>query len=191
MLRHALQFLLDVVEWLLVFPALLRFYLQAFRVPFRNPLSEFVVALTDFAVKPLRRVIPGLYGLDLSSFFLAWSVELVLQLLSLSLKGHPVLTGGPQVLPIALFLALLQLARYSLYLLMVAVFVQAILSWFSSYNSVAPVLDSLTRPFLGPIKRFLPPIGGVDLSPLVVFVACQLILMLPLNSLEFLARKML
>jgi YggT family protein len=189
--NQALQFVLTTVIGLFVFAALLRFYMQLLRAPFRNPLSEFVIALTDFAVRPLRRMIPGLYGIDLSSFFMALLLQIVLRFLVLGLAGESVLTGGPQVVPAVMFLALVDLLRYSLYLLIAAVFIQAILSWVSPYNPMSGVLDNLTRPFLRPVRRVLPTIGNVDLSPLVVFIVCQLVLMLPLQWLESVALKMI
>jgi YggT family protein len=190
MFNQALQFLLQTVVNLFVVAALLRFWMQALRAPYRNPLSEFVMALTDFAVKPLRRVIPGLYGLDLSSLFLAWGLQIFLLLFVLSLQGHSVWIGGPHVFPVVAFLALVNLLKYSLYLLIVGVFIQAVLSWINPYSPISPVLDSLTRPFLRPVRRVLPLVGNVDLSPLVLFVICQLILMLPISWLESIATKM-
>lgn len=189
--NQALSYLLTTVVGLFVLAALLRFYMQAFRVPYRNPLSEFVVALTDFAVRPLRRIIPGLYGLDLSSLFLAWGLETVLCLMVLGLEGRQLWSGGAQVLPVVAFLGLVHLLKYSIYLLILAVFIQAILSWINPYSPIGPVLETLTRPFLRPIKRFLPLIGNVDLSPLVVFVICQLVLMLPVQWLEISVKKMI
>ena len=191
MFNQALQFLLQTIVNLFVFAALLRFYMQLLRAPYRNPLSEFVVALTDFAVKPLRRLIPGLYGLDMSSFFLAWGLEIVLLLIVYSLKGYSLWSAGPHTLPVIAFLALITLLRYSLYLLIAATFVQAILSWVNPYSPVGPVLDSLTRPFLRPVRKIVPLIGSVDLSPLIVFVLCQLLLMLPVAWLESVTVKMI
>lgn len=191
MFNAALQFLLESVFGLFVFAGLVRFYLQAFRAPYRNPLTEFVVALTDWAVRPLRRFVPGLYGLDLSSFVFAWGLETILQLLSWALRGVAVFTGGPHVVPVLLMLALVILLRHSIYLLLGAVIVQAILSWVNPYSQFAPLLDSVTKPILRPIRKFLPPIGGFDLSPLVVFILAQLLLMLPLAALERYIGKML
>jgi YggT family protein len=188
--NEALQFLLKTIVDLFVLAALARFFLQFFRAPFRNPLSEFVVALTDFAVKPLRRVIPGLQGLDLASLVLAWGLESLLALILLSLQGHPVWTAGPHIVPVVILLGFINLLKYSIYLLIAAVFIQAILSWVNPYSPVAPVLDSLTRPFMRPLRKFVPMVGRVDLSPLVLFLICQIILMLPIAWLESTAIKM-
>ena len=109
MFNEALQFLLKAVIDLFVLAALVRFFLQYFRAPFRNPLSEFVVALTDFAVKPLRRIIPGWQGLDLASLLLALSLEILLVLILLGLKGVPIWTAGPHIIPVVVLLAIINL----------------------------------------------------------------------------------
>jgi YggT family protein len=189
--NDALQFLLKTIVDLFVLAALARFFLQFFRAPFRNPLSEFVMALTDFAVKPLRKVIPGLQGLDLASLVLAWGLESLLLLLLLSLQGHLALTAGPHILPVVFLLGFINLLKYSIYLLIAAVFIQAILSWMSPFSPISSVLDSLTRPFMRPLRKLVPTVGRVDLSPLVLFVICQIILMLPIAWLESLALKMI
>lgn len=190
MFNEALQFLLKTIVDLFVLAALARFFLQYFRAPFRNPLSEFVVALTDFAVKPLRRVIPGLQGLDLASLVLAWGLESLLVLFLLNLQGHAVWTAGPHIVPVVILLGLINLLKYSIYLLIAAVFVQAILSWVNPYSPISGVLDSLTRPFMQPLRKLVPIVGRVDLSPLVLFVICQIILMLPLGWVESMVLKM-
>ncbi len=190
MFNEALQFLLKTIVDLFVLAALARFFLQYFRAPFRNALSEFVVGLTDFAIKPLRRVIPGIQGLDLASLVFAWGLESLLVLILLSLQGHSVWTGGPHILPVVILLGFINLLKYSIYLLIVAVFVQAILSWVNPYSPITPVLDSLTKPFMRPLRKIVPTIGRVDLSPLVLFVICQIILMLPIAWLESIALKM-
>ena len=190
MFNEALQFLLKTIVDLFVLAALARFFLQYFRAPFRNPLSEFVVSLTDFAIKPLRRVIPGLQGLDLASLVFAWGLESLLVLFLLSLQGHPVWTAGPHILPVVILLGFINLLKYSIYLLIAAVFVQAILSWVNPYSPISAVLDSLTRPFMRPLRKLVPTVGRVDLSPLVLFVVCQIILMLPIAWLESISLKM-
>lgn len=193
LLSNALAYLLQTLFHLFVLATLLRFYMQALRAPFRNPLAQFVAALTDFAVKPLRRVIPGLMGLDLASFLLAWLVEFILLILLYLIKYGTALppAGVGVLLPVLLLLALVWLLRLSMYLLIGAVFIQAILSWFSPYHPIAPFFDALTRPFLKPLRRFIPLVGGVDLSGLVMLIICQLILILPIVWLELAVESML
>lgn len=184
MLSQAVTFLVETVLGLFGLALLLRFYLLLVRAPFRNPLSQFLSAVTNFAVIPARRVIPGLWGMDLATLFLAWVVQFLELFLVLELKGFQ-LGPTPALGLMGLgLLAVLRLFRTSLYILMVAVLVQAVLSWVNPYTPIGPLLDSLTRPFLRPIQKRLPPLGGVDLSPLVLLIACQLVLMLPVVWLE-------
>lgn len=182
MLTDALQFLLDAFFKLFIYTLLLRFYMQVFRAPFRNPLGQFVVAFTDFLVKPTRRVIPGVSGVDWATLLLAWIAQALLVSLSFALRGAMFSGSVPMLLAAA---SLVELLKVSIYLLMIAVFVQAILSWVSPYGPLAPVLGALTGPFLNPIRRHLPLLGGqIDLSPLIVIVVCQLVLMVPVAWLE-------
>lgn len=185
MLAAALQFLIESISSLFIMALLLRFYMQLMRAPFRNPVGQAVMALTDFVVKPLRRLIPGWGGLDVASLLPAWLVEFAVLLLVLWLKGFPLIVAAPTVLPGVALWAVVKLLALSLYLLMGVIFVQAILSWVSPYTPLTPVLNALSDPVLRPVRRLLPPIGGtLDLSPLVVLLALQFVLMLPVAWLE-------
>jgi YggT family protein len=191
MFTQAIAFVLDALFSLVILSALIRFWMQAFGAPARNPLAQFTMALTDFVVKPLRRVIPGFFKLDIASLLAAWAFEFLLQFLLLLL-----LTGGtaglnPGVFPVLLFLALVKLVRLSIYIFMGAVIIQAILSWVNPYHPVAPFFQALTRPFTKPFQRAIPPIGGVDITPMLVLIAFQLILMLPVAWLEQETARML
>jgi YggT family protein len=181
---NALLFLVNTVFGLFVVALLLRFYLQWARAAYRNPLTQFLQALTDFMVRPARRVIPGLWGLDLATLSLAWLLQILELLVVLQIQGRgfgP--TAGATLLMMAL-LALVLLIKIFLYIIMVAVFAQVICSWFSLSGPIVPVLDSMTRPFLRPFLRRIPPIGNMDLSPLFLLVVIQLLLMLPVAWLE-------
>lgn len=162
--------LVDVVASFFVFMLLARFHFQWLRVGFRNPVGEFVIATTNWMVLPLRRVVPGLAGLDLSTLLLAWLVQ------ALGLWAQAAIVGAEPSLGAIATIALVDLLRYSLYILVFAVIVQAILSWVNPYAPLAPVFDTLTRPFLRPLRRFVPPIGNVDLTPLILIVLLQVVL---------------
>lgn len=190
MIAGALKFLIQTLGNLFVIAVLLRFMMQLFRVPFRNPFAEFIVTLTDFAVKPLRRVIPGLFGLDLASLLLAWLVEYVMLLALFWLGGLFLLKAGPSVFLAIAFLAAIKLLKISIYILLGAVFIQAILSWTNPHTPLAPVLSRLTDPFLLPLRRVVPLVANVDLSPLLLFIICELVLMVPLAWLESLAMQL-
>ena len=184
MFTNALIFLVNTVFGLFVVVLLLRFYLQWVRAPYRNPLSMFLQALTDFMVRPARRIVPGLWGLDLATLALAWLVQLVEVLLVLQIKGYGLGPAAGQAFAAAALLALVLLVKIGLYIVAVAVIVQVVLSWLGPYSPLMPLANSMTRPFLRVFQRRIPPIGNVDLSPLFALVVIQLLLMLPVAWLE-------
>ena len=174
MLLQALLFLLDTFLGLFVAALLVRFYLQVVRAPARNQISQFIAALTDWIVRPARRVIPGWAGLDLSTLVLAWLAQFILLILTHVLQSSG---AGFPILALAV-LAVLAVVRTSFYILMGALIVQAVLSWVGPQSPIAPVVNALTRPFLRPIQKRVPPVGNVDLSPLLLLVALQLVVQL-------------
>jgi len=184
MLAQTLIFLITTLGDLLVIAFLLRFILQWLRAPARNQLSLFVAALTDFAVRPMRRVLPGLWGMDLSSLFLAWLTAALEMSLVLLLKGTALGAAPGTAIIVVALLGILSLIRLSLYIVMMAVVLQAILSWVNPDSPIAPLLNTVTRPVLRPFRRLVPPIANVDLSPLFLLITCQLILSVPLMWLE-------
>jgi YggT family protein len=184
MLTNALIFLVQTVCGLFVVALLLRFYLQWARAPYRNPLSDFLHALTDFMVRPARRLVPGLWGLDLATLVLAWLVQFIELLIVLQLQGYALAQNAWPALASAALLALVLLMKTGLYIVMAAVIVQVVLSWVSPYSPVMPLVNGMTRPLLRVFQRRIPPIGNVDLSPLFALVVIQLLLMLPVAWLE-------
>ena len=175
MLDRALGYLIDVVFGLFTYALLLRFVMQLLRAPFRNPTGQAVIALTDWIVKPLRRVLPGFRGIDWASLVATYLFQVLWLLAYFVLFGTPFAWtgGGIAYLLVAAVLALLKAA---LWLLIIVVLAQAILSWVAPDGPAAGLLNALTFPFLRPIRRVLPPIGGtLDLSPLVVIVIAQLL----------------
>ena len=182
MLNNAAIFLIQTLCEFFAGVLLLRFWMQASRTASRNPLSAFVQALTNFVVLPARRVIPGLWGHDLATLVLAWLVLVVEMLLLLLLKGVAPDSGAAAGL--LLLMAVVMLLRLAIYLAIGAIFLQVILSWVNPASPLAPVVAALTRPLLRPIQRLVPPIGMVDLSPLIALLLLQLVLMVPLAYLE-------
>ena len=191
MLGQALIFLVETLLDFLTVAFLLRFLLQWARAAQRNQITDFLNALTNWAVRPARRIIPGWGGLDLATLFLAWLVQFAEIFLVLAIRGYDVsLVGGQAILGMAL-LAAIALVRMSLYILIVALIIQAVLSWVNPYSPIAPMINGLTRPFVRPFQRLIPPIANVDLSPLFVIIVCQLLLMLPVAYLASAASKLL
>ena len=170
------QLLVDVMGSFFVFLLLARFHFQWLRVPFRNPVGEFLIAGTNWVVRPARKLIPPLAGLDLATLLAA----LLLQWLALYLLG--VLAGGGlgaepgRMIAVLAVGAAFDIARFSLYLLIFAVIVQAVLSWVNPRSPVQFLFDAMTRPFLQPLRRVIPLLGRVDLSPLVLLVLLQIAL---------------
>jgi len=191
LLAGALIFLVETVFGLFVVALLLRFYMQWARAPYRNPLSEFLQALTDFMVRPARRVIPGLWGYDLASLALAWLIELAELFVVAQLRGYQPGTDIGLAVAAFLLLALVMLVKIGLYVLLVAVFLQVVLSWVAPQGPLMPLANSLTRPLLRIFQRRIPPIGNVDLSPLFAMVVIQLLLMLPVAWAEITLARLL
>lgn len=188
MLNEALLFLLDMLLQPFAAILLLRFHAAWLRAPLRNPVGEFIMALTDFLVLRARRFIPAVRGMDSSSLLLALLAEMLYLAGVFWAQGYP-LHGFP--LAGLLILALVKLVRISIYLLMAAVFAQAILSWVNPYTPVAALLDAITRRFLQPLRRIVPLLGNVDLTPLLLFIICQFALIAPVRMLEQIAAGLL
>lgn len=177
MLAQIATFLVDTIVSLLVFLLLARFHFQWLRVPFRNPMGEFLLATTNWLVIPSRRAIPGLAGLDLATLVAAFVLQ------ALGLWAQFAIAGAdPGALAIAA-VAAVDLVRYSVYILVFAVFVQVAISWINPDAPLAPFFDLVTRPFLRPLRRYVPPVGRVDLTPLVLLIILY-VLLIPLNHLR-------
>jgi len=163
------QFLVDVVASFFVFILLARLHFQWLRVPLRNPIGEFMIAVTNWIVLPARRVVPPLAGLDLATLLAAWLLQALALTLLIAMAGG---AGSTLVFVASAF----DLVRYSLYILVFAVVVQAVLSWVNPRSPALYLFDAMTRLFLRPIRRVVPLLGNVDLSPLVLLVLLQIAL---------------
>lgn len=170
-----LQSILQILDWIASFftmALLARVLMQWSRAPFRNPLGEFVLAVTDWAIRPTRRFIPSAYGLDLAGLLLAWLTQIIFQCILHALWGIPDLLAIGTIL----LLALIGVLRTGIYLLIGVVIVGALFSWVNPFAPLAPLFNALAHPFLRPLQRVIPPIGNVDLSPLVLLLILQLLL---------------
>ncbi|HTN94663.1 MAG TPA: YggT family protein [Gallionella sp.] len=188
MFNQVIQLLLDIFVQGFAGVLLFRFLLQWLRAPMRNPVGEFIMAISDFAVLRARRYIPPMFRLDSASLLLALVVELIYLGLTLSIDGYPFVHFPLLGLSA---LSIVKLIKISVYLLMSALVAQAILSWVNPFTPLAPLLAAITYRFLRPIQRILPLVGNVDLSPLVLLVICQIILLVPLAMMESLASRLL
>lgn len=173
MLGDIARFLIDIVFTLFGAALLLRAWMQAVRLPPRNPVSQGVFQITDWLVVPLRRVLPGKGGIDWACLLAAWLAAVVYLLLVVAVSG-----GDPgSMFPWVFAFALLTTLKWAVNLLMWATLLMALMSWLNPRAPTMVLLDILTAPFLNPLRRVLPLIGGMDLSPLALFVITQILLM--------------
>jgi len=152
---------------------LLRFLLQVVKADFYNPVSQFIVKATNPLLVPLRRLIPGVGGMDLSSLLLAWVIQLVGMGIVFTL-----LTGGqfPPILHLCAW-AVLAIIQTVLNIYLFSILIIVILSWIApqSYNPAVLLLHQLTGPVLSKIRKVMPDMGMLDLSPIVAFLLIQVI----------------
>jgi YggT family protein len=162
-----LQFIVDIVAGLLGGVLLLRFWTNAIRVRLPDQIRQFVHTLTDWLVMPLRRVVPGTKGYDWASLIGAFLVVLLASALLL-------LAGASG--EVMLLYALHRFLNWILYGFMALLIIEAVFSWVNPNAPLAPFVHALNQPLLRPIRRVVPPIGGIDLSVLVALVLIQILL---------------
>lgn len=180
-LGQPLLFLIDTLFGLYIIAVMLRFILQLVRADFYNPIAQFLVQITQPALRPLRRVVPGIAGVDVSSVVLMIIVQAV-ALVLMSLVAHGQVNPAYIVARTPIELIGLVFTVYT-----VAIIIMAVISWINPghYNPVQTLLYAMTEPLLRPFRQLIPPVGGVDLSPLAAIIAIQVARMLvmpPLNS---------
>ena len=175
---QALCLLLEALGSLLATACVLRAYLNWLGLGARNQVGQFVIAITDWMVRPLRGLLPaarkGPRSVDWASLVAALLLAIVLAVIYILIFGR----GRTPAFGAVLMLALFWLIKWSLWLLTAMVLLLAVLSWVNPHAPIAPTIDALTQPFLAPLRRVVPLIGGVDLSPLVLILLLQLALTL-------------
>ena len=176
---NPLEFLIGTLIGLFITAVMLRFLLAMVRADFYNPLTQILVKLTNPALKPLRRLIPGFGGIDIASLLLM----LALQMLALTLIT---LLRGAALHPVGLLLwSIAELLGLLLNIYMFSILIQVVLSWVNpnADNPAVSLLYSINEPLLAPARRLIPPLSGLDLSPVVVLLGLQLAKMLLLPPL--------
>ena len=172
---QAAVFLIEVIFGLYIIAVLLRYLLASVRADFYNPLSQFIVKVTNPAIKPLRRFIPGYLGVDWPSIVLLIFVQgMEIILVALVASGR---IPAPMGLLVLTFAHLLKLV---IYVYIFIIIVQVIISWVNpgAYNPATVLMYQLSEPVLRPARRLIPPSGGFDWSPLVVMIALNLMMIL-------------
>jgi YggT family protein len=181
-LSNPLVFLIQFLFGVYILVVMLRFLLQLTRADFYNPVSQFIVKATSPLLNPLRRVIPGVAGIDIAAVVLMWLLQ------SLELALIVIISGMGASLAATLAWALPELINLAINVFLFAILIQVILSWINpgTYNPALSLINSLTEPVLRPARRLIPPISGLDLSPMVVMVGLTLLKMLLLPPLQML-----
>ncbi|MEM7360136.1 MAG: YggT family protein [Pseudomonadota bacterium] len=153
---------------------LLRFWMQWVRADFRNPFGQFVIAVTNPFVLPLRRILPSLGAIDTATVVLAFLVAILKTFIIWSIVGH-----NPSWVSLFAF-SFGELIRFSIHIFIVAILIQIVVSWVNphSYHPLVDIARSIAEPLMAPARRLLPPIGGLDLSPILVFLFLNLSLIL-------------
>lgn len=177
MSNQILIFLVDTILGLFSLALLLRFYFQLLRVPYYNSVSQFLIAITDFIVRPARRFIPGWAGMDLSTLVLAWLLECIIIASMYMVQGYDFEINIVTSLGVMGLLGIVEIIKTTLYIVLMMIIMQAVLSWVNPHSPLAPLLDSFTRPFLAVFRKRIPPVANVDLSPLFVLILIQVLLM--------------
>lgn len=171
---RALIYIIDTLSTLITFVFLLRFWLPWFRVDFRNPLAQGILQITSPVINPLRRIVPSIGRIDsatvLVAFLLQASTLLVLTLLA----------GGEPSARYVVFGSLLRLAILSLKMFTFAIIIRIVLSWIAplTHNPMTALLARITEPLLRPFRRFIPPLGGFDISPIFAIILLGALTML-------------
>jgi len=174
MVADILLLIAGVVFHSLTFLLLARFFMQWQRASFHNQIGHFVIAATDWIVRPLRRLLPGMFGFDLASLLPAWVLQAgyaAIECARLGITGSDI---GELMLGL-LALATLGVVRIATYLLVAVVLISALFSWVNPRAPAAPFFHSLSAPLLRPFRRLIPPIGNVDISPLILLLALQIV----------------
>lgn len=173
-LGNAGSYLADTLLGFYLYIILIRFWMQWVHADFRNPLGQFIITVTNPVVVPLRRLLPSIGAIDTATVVFAFAIALLKIVILVSLLG-----ANPEWLKLAMY-AFGEIIRCSVYIFMFAIFINIILSWVSphSYHPVLGVVNSLSEPILAQARKIIPPMGGLDFSPILVIIFLQLTLIL-------------
>ena len=184
---QATIFLVELFFNIFILALILRYLFTIVRVDSLNPLSILIIKITNPLLKPLRRTIPGYFGVDWSSvlaLFLVQAIEIML--VALIINGAPPILGGLAILAIA------HLLRMILYIYLFIILIQVIISWINpnTYNPIIKIMHQISTPILKPARKIIPSAGGIDFSPLIILVIINLFMILVISPLMDLGQKL-
>jgi len=179
-LGNAGVYLTQTLLGFVLYVVLLRFWMQWVRADFRNPFGQFIISVTNPVIIPLRRLLPSIGVIDTATVVLAFFVAIIKAYAFFALLGH-----SPEWLHLALY-SIGEVIRSSIYIFFAAIFIQIIASWINphSYHPILSIARNISEPLLAPARKLIPPIGGLDLSPIVIIIFLQLTLLLVVEPLK-------
>jgi YggT family protein len=167
------RFLLNTVFTLFGAALILRAWMQVVRLPPYNPVSNAIFQATNWLVLPLRRILPSARRVDVASLVAVLLAAIVYVVAMVAIAGVDPLSFAPVIA----LVAVLSVIKWALNLIIWLTIIMALLSWLNPHSPAMPILDQLTAPFLNPLRRVIPNLGGIDLSPILLFVIVQVLLM--------------
>lgn len=179
---RALIYVIDALSMLITFVFLLRFWLPWFGVDFRNPIAQGILQATSPVINPLRRIVPSIGRIDTATILVMFLVQSITLLLIFKLTGNSI--SAKFILVSASF----KLVYLSLRLFMFAIIIRIVLSWIApqTHNPATALLADITDPLLRPFRRYIPPIGGFDISPIFAIILIGALSMLVFDAQSFL-----
>ena len=184
---QAIIFLVKLFFDIYILALILRYLLTIVRVDSLNPLSTLIMKVTNPLLKPLRKTIPGYFGIDwasIISLFLVQAIEIILVAL--------IITGGIPAFSGLTMLTIAYLLKTILYIYLFIIIIQVIISWINPnvYNPITTIMYQISEPILKPIRQFIPSSGGLDFSPLVALIIINLLMILIISPLMDLGQKL-
>lgn len=181
---NAIVFIINSLAQLYILVLLLRLLMPLLRIPFNNPLSQGILRLTSPLVVPVRRLLPPVGRIDTATLVVAFGIQYLTILVIMLVLGL-----APSIVPVTIT-AVVDLVILTIRLFVFAIIVRVILSWLASGGTPNPavsLIDALTEPVLRPFRRLIPPIGGLDISPVfaIILLMAATILIAGLKPLPF------
>ena len=179
-LGNATNFLSQAILGFALYVVLLRFWMQWVRADFRNPIGQFVVSVTNPVVIPLRKILPSIGAIDTATVVLAMLVAACKIYVFFGLRG-----GAPDLISLA-SISIGEAILYSIHIFIAAIFIKIIASWINphGFHPIVSLAHSIAEPIMAPARRIIPPIGGLDLSPILVLLFLNLTIMLVVHPLK-------
>ena len=164
---RALIYIIQALSMLVTFVFLLRFWLPWVRADFRNAIAQGILQVTSPVINPIRRIVPSIGRIDTATVLVLFAIQAVTWMLVMTISG------GELTPRLILILSLMNLVQQSIRIFMFAIIIRIVLGWVAPhvYNAATALIANLTDPILRPFRSVIPPIGGLDISPVFAIIA--------------------